>query len=184
MRKGLIFIIGIVFCITSITPCYGTVKGITSKNYLSYEKKYADTYGYNKGECNREYLPNEEYFYSDYYDHWNVDRVYDPNQITDRNLAIAYAKANYPNCKIKFITLNKKGWKKLEKRKGKRIVYIEKCITISNGKKGGYTKKGHYYVAYNKKVKKGKKVTSYFVYNPYTHYIDDVVAAVDNKIIR
>ena len=175
--------IGIVFCIVSVTPCYGTVQGITSKNYLSYEKKYADTYGYNKGECNREYLPNEEFFYNDYYDHWNVDKVYDPSCITNKKLVVAYAKANYPNHKIQFITLNN-GHKKLKNRKGKYIVYIEKCVTKSNGKGGGFTKKGHYYVAYNKKVKKGKKVTSYFVYNPKTNYVDDVVAVVDNKIIR
>jgi len=160
-------------------------KGINSHNYMTYEKPNVDPrYGYNKGECNTEYLAGEEYFYNEYYDHWNVDEVYDSNLVTNRNLAVAYAKANYPKCKIRFITLNKKGWKKILHRKGKGIVYIEKCTTISNGKGGGFTKKGHYYVAYNKKVKKGKKVTSYFVYNPYTNYCDDVVAAVDNKMIR
>ena len=185
MKKILIFTLtfAIAFAFT-LAPVNATVKGINSHNYMTYEKPFADSYGYNKGECNREYLPGEEYFYNEYYDHWNVDRVYDPSIITDMKLAIAYAKANYPKCKIKFITLNKKGWKKLENRKGKKIVYIERCVTYSNGKKGGYTKKGHYYVAYNKKVKKGKKVVSYFVYNPYTNYIDDVVAAVDNKITR
>ena len=160
------------------------VKGVDSKNYDSYVKPITDEYGYNIGECEKKYLAGEEYFYNEYYDHWNVDKVYDSSMVNSRNLAIAWANTNYPKCKIKFIKLNNKGWKKLENRKGKKIVYIEKCITISNGKGGGFTKKGHYYVAYNKKVKKGKKVTSYFVYNPYTNYVDDIVAAVDNKMIR
>ena len=69
-------------------------------------------------------------------------------------------------------------------RKGKKIVYIEKIVSISSGKNYGYTKKGHYYIAYNKKVKKGKRVVSYFVWNPNTNYCDDVIASVDNKMIR
>lgn len=111
--------------------------------------------------------------------------ITDSTKLTDKKLAIAYAKTNYPKCKIKFITLTSdKDWEKILKRKGKNIVYIEKCITKSSGKKYGYTIKGHYYVAYNKKVKKNKKVTSYFIWNPNTNYEDDVVAAVDNKMIR
>lgn len=184
MKKIFIFVMITTIILSMTSPCSAMVKGINSQNYMTYEKSISDTYGYNKGECDREYLAGEEFFYNEYYDHWNVDKVYDSNLITSRNLAIAYAETNYPKCKIKFITLNKKGWQKITHRKGKGIVYIEKCTTISNGKGGGFTKKGHYYVAYNKMVKKGKKVTSYFVYNPYTNYCDDVVAAVDNKMIR
>ena len=95
-------------------------------------------------------------------------------------LAKSYAKHHYPKCKV--VLLKKYDEKKIEHRKGKNIVYIEKFISYSKGKYG-YSKKGEY-VKYNKKVKKGKKVVSYFVYNPYTNYFDDVVAVVDNKMIR
>lgn len=48
-------------------------------DWETYEKSIRDPrYGYNKGEgSNPSYSYNEEYFYNDYYDHWNVDSVYD-----------------------------------------------------------------------------------------------------------
>ena len=95
-------------------------------------------------------------------------------------IAKTYAKTHYVNCKV--VKLNKYNAKKIEHRKGKNIVYIEKFVSYSKGKYG-YSKEG-YYVKYNKRVKKGKKVTSYFIYNPYTNYSDDVVAVVDNHKIR
>ena len=99
---------------------------------------------------------------------------------TNTHLVREYAKHNYPNCKIVF--LDKYDESKIENRADKNIVYIEKFVSYSKGKYG-YSKDG-YYVKYNKKVKKGKKVVSYFVYNPYTNYCDDVVAVIDNKMIR
>lgn len=186
MKRISIILIAIVFYLVSITPCYGVVGDITSQNYLSYEKKYTDSsIGYNKGECHRKYLAGEEFFYSENYDHWNVDKIYNPRMINDRKFAIAWAKATYPKCKIKFITLtNDKSWKKILKRKGKNTVYIEKKISKSSGKNYGYTIKGHYRVGYNKRVKKNKKVVSFVIWNPYTNYCDDIVAVVDNKMIR
>lgn len=178
-----IIIILIIF-VLSTTPVHAMVDGIDSYNYDSYVKPNNDAYGYNIGECEREYLPGEEYFYNEYYDHWNVDTVYDSSIVTSKKLAIAFAQVNYPNCKVKIITMNKKNWKKILKRKNKNIVYVEKCVTKSSGKNYGYTIKGHNYVAYNCKVKKNTKVTSYFVYNPYTNYSDDIVAVVDNKMVR
>ena len=68
-------------------------------------------------------------------------------------------------------------------RKNKKYVVVEKVVSISNGKGGGFDKDG-YYIAYNKKVKKGKKVVSYLVYNPKTNYEDDVVFVIDNNKIR
>ena len=99
---------------------------------------------------------------------------------TNAHLAREYVKHNYPNCKI--VMLKKYDADKIENRADKNIVYIEKFISYSKGKYG-YSKDG-YYVKYNKKVKKGKKVISYFIYNPYTNYSDDVVAVVDNHKIR
>ena len=170
----------------TLAPTYAMPKGVDSFNYDSYVKENSDAYGYNIGECERDYLVGEEYFYNKDYDHWNVDKVYDSSVVTSKKLANAFAKANYSKCKVKFIGQidTKKEWKMITHRKGKKIVYIEKVVSISSGKNYGYTKKGHYYIAYNKKVKKGKKVTSYCIWNPYTNYDDDVVAVVDNKMIR
>lgn len=72
---------------------------------------------------------------------------------------------------------------KLDNRKGKKVVYVEKVVSISDGKGGGIIQ-GKWYIAYNKKVNKGKKVTSYCIYNPKTNYYDDIIAVVDNKRIR
>lgn len=75
-----IIIILIIFAL-STTPVHATVEGIDASNYDTYVKPFPDVYGYNIGECEREYLPGEEYFYNEYYDHWNVDRVYDETLI-------------------------------------------------------------------------------------------------------
>ena len=179
-----IIIILIIFVLCT-TPVHAMPRGVDSFNYDSFVKSCNDAYGYNIRECNRKYLPGEEYFYNKHYDHWNVDKVYDSKVVTSKKLAKAFAKANYSNCKIKFIGQvdTKKEWKRILHRKGKNVVYIEKLVSKSKGRHG-YTIKGHYYVAYNKKVKKGKKVTSYIIWNPYTNYEDDVTAVIDNKMIR
>ena len=77
----LIAIILLAIGLLSTSQVNATVKGITSKNYDSYVKPISDEYGYNKGECEKEYLAGEEYFYNEYYDHWNVDKVYDSSLI-------------------------------------------------------------------------------------------------------
>jgi len=182
MKKLLLITVAIV---TTMIMCSGSVyampKGINSFNYYTYEKPITDSYGFNKGEANVPYHVGEEYFYNDYYDHWNVERVYDKDFVTSRKLAKAYAKANYPKCKVQFV---KDGSKKVLDRKGKKTVFIEKVVSKSSGKNYGYTIKGHYYIKYNRKVKKGHKIVSYLLYNPYTNYIDDVVAVADCKMIR
>ena len=223
-RLILTIIITITFFMVSTTFTFASVDGINSDNYLSYEKTYEDTYGYNKGECDKPYLEGEEYFYNEYYDHWNVDKIYDRNllieqgviieeeniveeetitveeetitveeeqtvvvetkkkkknkvattsnkKISDKTLAKSWAKSHY-NKPIKVVKTNKVP----KKRKG--TVYIEKVKTKSKGGYKGYTIKGKHSVKYPKKVKKGKKVTMYFIYNPYTNYCDDIVAVV------
>lgn len=80
---SIVIIITIAFTMT-ITPTFASVDGITSENYLDYEKPIADAYGYNKGECDRPYLEGEEYFYNEYYDHWNVDKVYDESIVAPK----------------------------------------------------------------------------------------------------
>lgn len=100
---------------------------------------------------------------------------------TNKGLAKKYCKENYQDYKIKYFTK----WNEytMTHRKGKRIVYIEKIISYSSGNKYGYTQNG-YYIAYNKKVKKGNKVISYCIYNPYSNYPDDIIAVIDCKKIR
>ena len=189
MKHIITIIIGAIIILTifalSTTQVDAMPKGIDSNNFNSYVKPINDSYGYNIGECNRKYLPGEEYFYDKYYDHWNVDKVYDSKAVTSKKLAKAFTKANYPKCKVVFIGQvdTKKEWKRITHRKGKNIVYIEKCISKSKGKYGR-TIKGKHYIRYNKKVNKGKKVTSYLIWNPYNNYSDDVVAVVDNKMVR
>lgn len=82
MNKITLTIISFVIAFTfTLAPTYATVEGIDSSNYDTYVKPIADEYGYNIGECEKEYLPGEEYFYNEYYDHWNVDKVYDETLI-------------------------------------------------------------------------------------------------------
>ena len=68
-------------------------------------------------------------------------------------------------------------------RKNRPYIVVEKLVTTSNGKKGGYDKHGCY-TAYNKKVKKGKKVTTYIIYNPKSNECDDILWVVDNQMYR
>ena len=89
----------------------------------------------------------------------------------NKTLAKNWVKSHYSQ-PIKFVSQGKVP----KNRKG--IGYIEKLKTKSDGKHNGHTIKGHYCVSYPKKVKKGKKVTMYLIWNPYTNYCDDVVAVV------
>ena len=109
---------------------------------------------------------------------------------SDYQIVKSYCKTHYPNCKI--VLLKSYNAKKIEHRKGKNIVYVELCKSVSSGKKDscngrywGYIKGDNFYRCwYNTKVKKGKTVKQYWIYNPYTNYEDDIVAVVDNKKIR
>ena len=100
-------------------------------------------------------------------------------QKTNETLVKSYCTKYYKGYKIKYFT--KWNEKTMLHRKGKKVIYVEKMISYSKGKYG-YTKEGCY-IRYNKKVKKGKKVISYCIYNPRTNYCDDVVAVVDNNMI-
>ena len=97
-------------------------------------------------------------------------------QTSNKGLVREYCTKHYATRDIKYT--NNKPYKK-----SKKYVFVEKVKSISDGGKHGHTKDG-YYITYNKKVKKGKRVTSYLIYNPKTNYTDDIVAVVDNKKIR
>lgn len=94
--------------------------------------------------------------------------------------------------KIKLVKSNKmtdeKFWKILDHRKGKDYVIVEKVVSVSDGKTHGWystkTKGSKYIIGYNKKVKKGKKVVSYVIWNPNSNECDDVLWVVDNQKYR
>jgi hypothetical protein len=100
-------------------------------------------------------------------------------RVTNRMLVKAYCANKYSNYCIKYVGFNKVPRNRVD---GKNI-YVEKIKTISHGKYGR-TVKGHYYVKYNKTVKKGVKVTSYAIYNPTNNADDDIMAVVDNGKLR
>lgn len=106
----------------------------------------------------------------------------------DLSLITTYISKHYPGCKVKFVTEGKPSITKLRIRKGKKIVYVEVLKSQAKGKLNsrrgwGITKRGSY-ITYNRRVQKGSKVISYCIWNPYSNYTDDVVAVVDNGIIR
>ena len=75
--------------------------------------------------------------------------------------------------KVKIVNENKLTAKKLLNRKGK-ILYIERVTGwVINKRLDGKTSCGGY-IKYHKPFRKGNQVVSYFVYNPFTKWIDDV----------
>lgn len=103
----------------------------------------------------------------------------------DLELVNKYLRTNYnlKKYKVRYAKNDQLTEKTMINRANKKIIYIEVTKSISCG--NGYGKiDGKWRVAYNKKVAKGKKVTSYAIYNPHTNYIDDVVAVIDNGMIR
>ena len=76
--------------------------------------------------------------------------------LTNKKIAKRYAKEHYSECKVKFFRHYSE---KIEHRKGTHIVWIWKIYSKSNGGKYGTCEDGSI-IAYNKKVKKGKRVVS------------------------
>ena len=120
-----ITIMAVMLIVATEAPAYGAVDGITADNYTEWEKVYPDSPGYNKGECELEYLPGEEYFYNEYVDHWNVDRVYDPalipadwGKVTEK--AAPKAKATKKAKKAKKAKKSKKSKKGKKSKKAKK----------------------------------------------------------------
>ena len=70
----------------------------------------------------------------------------------------------------------------LARRKGKRLVYVDKFTTKSYGSYG-IVKAGIFkgnYIKYACKMPKRKTVSCYYIYNPNSNYTDDIVAIVTN----
>ena len=111
------------------------------------------------------------------------------NTNKDLSVATTYISRHYPGYKVRFVPEGKPNTMKLRTRKGKRVVYVEVLMSHAKGNLKCklriwlITTKGSY-ITYNRRVKKGKRVTSYCIWNPNTNYTDDVVAVVDNGFIR
>lgn len=111
-------------------------------------------------------------------------------KITDKQIVYNYVTKHYSSYQIRYFT--KWNEKTMTHRANTNIVYVQIEKSVSSGKIDkrnsrcwGYIKGQHYYKTwYNKKVKKGKTVKSYYIYNPYTNYDDDIVAVVDNNLLR
>lgn len=103
----------------------------------------------------------------------------------NKQLVNAYIRKNYDlnAFKVKYIKSNKLTAKMIERRAINHTIYVEITKSVSVGGKRGLID-GKYIIAYNKNVKKGKKVTSYSIWNPDNAYCDDVVAVADNGKIR
>jgi len=94
--------------------------------------------------------------------------------------------------KIKLIDTNnstdKQAWKIIDHRKGKNYIVVEKVVSVSDGTGYGWystkTKGTNYIIGYNKKVPKGRKVTSYVIWNPANNECDDILYVIDNKAFR
>lgn len=85
--------------------------------------------------------------------------------------------------RVKYISTGKLTDKMIRERAIKHTIYVEIIKSVSaGGKHGTYGK--NYYIAYNKRVRKGKHVTSYCIWNPCNSYCDDVEAIADNGKIR
>lgn len=78
--------------------------------------------------------------------------------------------------KVKIVNGNQLTEHKLIKRKN-RVLYIERIVgQVVNKRLDGRTSDG-YYISYKSlkgKAHKGNVVITYCVYNPYTHWIDDI----------
>lgn len=85
-------------------------------------------------------------------------------------------------------TTDKTFWKIIDHRKGKPYIVVEKVVSVSDGSGHGWystkTKGTNYIIGYNKRVAKGKKVTSYVIWNPKSNGCDDILYVVDNKTWR
>lgn len=95
-----------------------------------------------------------------------------------------YIRKNYDlnAYKVKYISTRKLTDKMIRERAVKHTIYVEIIKSVSAGGRHGTYE--NYYIAYNKRVRKGKHVTSYCVWNPCNAYCDDVEAVADNGKIR
>ena len=99
--------------------------------------------------------------------------------VTNIQLVKKYTRTQYPDKKLRIVSQEKVGRAFTHRRN--KYVYVIKFKAKSRGTYG-ITKTGSY-IRFNNRVKKGKWVYMYYVYNPYSNYEDDVVARIGNSKI-
>ena len=103
-----------------------------------------------------------------------------------------YVSCHYgKNWKIKYVSWTSPIVIHRTKYAKKKIIIVDVVKSKATGKIDKRNK--HYYGKilnskyscwYNKKVRKGKIVTQYTIYNPFSNECDDIVAVVDNGRLR
>lgn len=87
--------------------------------------------------------------------------------------------------KVRIVSERKLTYGMLVRRRNK-VLYIERTIgKVLNNRLDGRTELG--YISYKSlkgKARKGDTITSYFIYNPYTHWCDDYDERYDEIIKR
>jgi len=101
---------------------------------------------------------------------------------TDYQIAKTLVKSTHKPMKLVKYNSKKSNFI-ISHRKGKNYIVVEKIVSTSRGNKSGLTSDG-YYIAYNKKVPKGRLVTSYIIYAPNSNEFDEVLWVVDNETYR
>ena len=99
-------------------------------------------------------------------------------------------RKHYGKKKIKLVNGNgyeDKYWNVILHRKNKNYIVVEKVISKSDGTGYGWyrTKDGNkYIIGYNKKVPKGRRITSYIIWSPDSNECDVIDYVVDNGKVR
>lgn len=113
------------------------------------------------------------------------------NKVTCRQVEKSIKKKYGKFGKVKFYKSENLKNKTLLHRKGTGKIIVEKCTGVVVNKKGDGKYKAangkFYYICYAgwvKNVKKGMRITSYFVYNKDTNYTDDIIERYDVVVKR
>lgn len=109
---------------------------------------------------------------------------------SDKQIVKEYCNEHYKGYQIRYFT----EWNDeiMSHRANKKIVYVQIEKSVSSGlidsrndRCWGYVKGQYYYKTwYCKKVARGTIVKSYYIFNPKNNYCDDIVAVVDNNLLR
>lgn len=83
---------------------------------------------------------------------------------------------------IVYTVVENDDWRVVDNRTDDELI-VQVVESTSYGGRYGEDPQG-YVIAYNVDVPQGDQVTSYIIYNPYSQAYDDVVAVVDNGMIR
>ena len=100
-------------------------------------------------------------------------------QERDVGLVKSYVREHYGvGMEVRF--REKPSYNEITNRKGTALVEVVR--SRSEGRRGRLA--DGTLIKYNKKVKKGKRVTSYLIWNPRNDFDDDIAAVVDNGKVR